>query len=78
MSNLGSVSCPLCGNQHEVKTKSSGSLSGHCPKCGLQWFNRSPAGVAAFVAKRAPVQLPAQTKNQPAAPAPKKGSGLLL
>lgn len=59
---LGNVKCGCGCDAVPIKEGKGGCLTGHCPVCGTQIMNRTPAGVtkwrAAFSAGRTPTAAP--------------------
>lgn len=72
---LGNVKCGCGCDAVPIKEGKGGCLTGHCPVCGTQIMNRTPAGVtkwrAAFAVGKTPPAAPA------AAPAGDSGIDLL-
>lgn len=69
---LGSMACPLCGNQSEVKEDKSGRPLMFCRHgCKLQLFTRTEAQAEGMRGKLRPAASPAPVTPDPAPEKPK-------
>lgn len=71
-----SVQCPACGFAScRTSVTKTGGYSLSCPECGFQGWAKSPKAAGGIAAKLTGTPAAAP---KPAAPAPKKSSGLVI